>query len=247
MATERKLLHGDGPDLDERRPESAETTVIVRRMDGGPDLVIKQAQLLAHDFFSLDDSSAGAKAFDAQVGKGDPDRISVSDVVAINTTMRARSPHTAWEKLTARPEPLPWLAAIPTDVELFRVDEVHWAELRPLLVAALGQAVGPYRNLSVVTKVLHLKRPHLFPVVDSLVVQQVGGVGRPAAELLDHFRRVGRDNSEALSRIDAHLEKGGIRRTRVRILDALLWASHPAAGLAPRLGHWQHVLAPRCG
>jgi hypothetical protein len=111
----------------------------------------------------------------------------------------------------------------------------------------LTSAVAPYRNLSVATKVLHLKRPHLFPVLDSLVAQQIGGVGRPAMELMDHIRAVGRANQEALLLIDASLDEVGIRRTAVRILDALLWASHLAAGLAPRLRRWRHVMRPREG
>lgn len=237
----------DRPDLEEGQPQPGETTVVVRRMDGGPDLVIESAELLAYDFFTTDESAVGDKAYDAQVGKGDPDRITVADVVAINTTMRARSPHTAWEALTAAPEPLPWLSSIPVDAGLFREDDKRWSELRPLLTAALEQAVGPYRNLSVATKVLHLKRPHLFPVLDSLVVQQVGGAGRKPANPLDHLRAVGRANRNALWLIDAHLDKVGIRRTPVRVLDALLWASHPAAGLAPRLGRWLHIVTPREG
>ena len=42
----------------------------------------------------------------------DPNRITTADIVAINTTMRARSPHTAWEALTQVAEELPWLAAM---------------------------------------------------------------------------------------------------------------------------------------
>ena len=239
------MIDTDRPIPDEGQPPSHETTVIVRRTDGGPDLVIEHAEQLAYDFFTLDDSSVGPKAFDAQVGKGDPDRITVEDVVAINTTMRARSPHTAWAALTDRTDPLPWLAALPTEAGLFRETDARWAELRPAVEAALTAVAAPYRNLSVGTKVLHAKRPHLFPVLDSLVIQQVGGGGASAIELMDHLRAVGRANREALLLTDAHLDKAGIRRTQVRILDALLWSSHPAAGLAPKLGGWQSVVRPK--
>jgi hypothetical protein len=215
---------------------------MVERMDGGPKLVIQQGELLAYDFFTLDDSSIGAKAYDQQVGKGDTERITTADIVAINTTMRARSPHSAWEVLTTGQDPLPWLATIPTDASLFDASDGQWATLRPALEAALAAAVAPHRNLSVATKVLHLKRPHLFPVLDSLVLQQVGATGRAPIAVLDHLRGVGRANRSALSVIRASLEKRAIIRSQVRILDALLWASHPAAGLAPKLGAWQHLL-----
>jgi hypothetical protein len=210
-------------------------------MDGGPNLVIQQAELLAYDFFTLDDSSIGANAYDQQVGKGDPERITTADIVAINTTMRARSPHSAWEVLTTGPDPLPWLAAIPTDATLFDASDGQWTTLRPALEAALAAAVAPYRNLSVATKVLHLKRPQLFPVLDSLVLQQVGATGRAPTAVLDHLRGIGRANRSALSVIRASLEKSAISRSQVRILDALLWASHPAAGLTPKLGAWRHI------
>lgn len=224
----------------ERRALSADVTVEVARLDGGPRLIIEQAQLLAYDFFRLDDSSVGLKAYDHQVGKTDPSRITTDDIVAINTTMRARSPHSAWESLTADVEPLPWLAAIPTGASLFRMTDPVWRGLRPELEVALAFAIAPYRNLSVFTKVLHLKRPSLFPVLDSLVIQQIGGVGRPAIKLLDHLRSVGRTNLKALTTISAALTAVSILRTEVRILDALLWSSHPGAGLASKLGSWEH-------
>jgi hypothetical protein len=94
------MFEGDRPDLEEGQPQPDETTVKVWRLDAGPVLVIEHAELLAQDFFTTDESSVGDSAYDQQVGKGDPDRITVQDVVAINTTMRARSPHTAWEVLT---------------------------------------------------------------------------------------------------------------------------------------------------
>lgn len=229
------VVDGPAPDL----------TVIITRMDGGPDLVIRQAGALAHDFFTKDDSSVGPKAYDAQVGRTPADRITTADIVAINTTMRARSPHTAWQGLLSEDHSLTWLQAIPVDVSLFRLGEDGWDALRPTVAAALDAMVGPYRNLSVATKVLHLKRPALFPVLDSLVVHQVGGSGRDRRALMDHLRHTGRANLQALGSIAASLAGEQIVRTEVRILDALLWSSHPAAGLAPKLGAWQHAIEPK--
>lgn len=229
-------------------------TVRVERMDEGPPLVIEQAQLLAYDFFTTDDSSVGPKAYDQQVGKTDPNRITTADVVAINTTMRARSPHTAWERLTSQLEPQPWLQAIPIDASLFGLDDPSWAELRASVEAALEVSVGPYRNLSVATKVLHLKRPNLFPVLDSLVLQQLGGMGPKPMRAMDHLRSQGLANLDALAGIQAALERlrmpdtgEPIIRSRVRILDALLWSSHPSAGLANKLNHWEHAFRRQLG
>lgn len=57
-----------------------ERPVIVARMDAGPRFVIEQPALLAYHFFTRDASSVGAKAYDEQVGKTDPDRITTSIV-----------------------------------------------------------------------------------------------------------------------------------------------------------------------
>jgi hypothetical protein len=216
----------------------------VQRLDHGPDLVIEDAQRLAYDFFTKDASSVGPKAYDAQVGKSDPHRITTADVVAINTTMRARSPHSAWVLLTDAIEAQPWLAILPEDLDLFRMTDDEWRSASSALEAALAATIGPYRNLSVATKVLHLKRPRLFPVLDSLVIQQLGGLGREHIELLGHVRSVGRANGESLASIEASLRASDIRRTKVRILDAMLWSSHPSAGLAGELGEWEHAFRP---
>lgn len=49
--------------------------------------------------------------YDDLAGHGERDRITRFDIVAINTTMRARSPHTASDTLLAAQGPLPWLTA----------------------------------------------------------------------------------------------------------------------------------------
>ena len=89
---------------------------------------------------------------------------------------------------------------------------------------------------------LHLKRPRLFPVMDSLVVQQLGVGSTPVIEALDHLRIVGRANVAALNLIAANLHDVGFARSRVRILDSLLWMSHPATSLARSLPDWEHVI-----
>ena len=105
--------------------------------------------------------------------------------------------------------------------------------------------VGDHRGLSVATKLLHLKRPALVPILDSLVVDQLGGRGKDGASLIEHVRREGQQNLAALQRIQRELATlaGGdgmpIDRTLVRILDVLLWATHPASALYPILGGWK--------
>jgi hypothetical protein len=88
---------------------------------------------------------------------------------------------------------------------------------------------------------LHLKRPKLFPVLDQLVAQILGAPvsldasakvkAQAATNLVIHLRRQGRNNIQALHKIQAQLADDGFERSLVRILDAALWLSHPAAGI----------------
>jgi hypothetical protein len=79
-----------------------------------------------------------------------------------------------------------------------------------LLEAVFAAALGPYRNHAVATKVLHLKRPLLIPILDSLVVEQIGGGERtPAIDLVLHLRAEGQRNRIALRQVQASLGRQG--------------------------------------
>ena len=67
--------------------------IVVRRIDGGPWVVVEDASLLAHAFFTRDPSSVGLEAYDQRAGRGELNRITTDDVRTINQTMRARSRH----------------------------------------------------------------------------------------------------------------------------------------------------------
>lgn len=212
------------------------TTIVIERMDGGPRLVIEDAELILWEMIRQD---AGARAFDARAGQGDPNLIQAEDIRAINQ-MRARSSPVAWEPVTG---PASWLAALDPQQALFEIDDAEWSDRWAYLIeAALTAAAGPKRGIARVTKILHLKRPRLVPVLDSLVVQQMGGRNRSAIEMVDHLRKVGAKNRNGLGTIADALEKLDVHRTQVRILDVLLWASHPASSLVPSLGRWERHL-----
>lgn len=216
-------------------------TVVIRRLTSGPTLVIEDAEQLALDFMRHDASSQPG-GYDDLAGHGERDRITRSDIVAINTTMRARSPHTAWDTLITDPRPLPWLTGIDPDWDLLELDGDLWGRARPAVEAALAAATGPGRGLSVGTKVLHLKRPTMFPVLDRLVLEQLGATEATLAlNVVEHLRSEGRRNLEPLREIQAAV-RPHYPRTLVRILDVLIWTTHPAAGLSPSLRGWQHVV-----
>ncbi|HEV8053367.1 MAG TPA: DUF6308 family protein, partial [Candidatus Limnocylindrales bacterium] len=114
---------------------------------------------------------------------------------------------------------------------------------------AIAEMRAAHRGHAVITKMLHLKRPSLVPVLDSLVIDQLGGRGKSVEQVLEHLRSVGRSNLDALRQIQTHLvsltgyDQRPIDRTTVRILDALLWSTHPASVLYPLLARWRTTLA----
>jgi hypothetical protein len=221
-------------------------TVTIRRVDAGPTLVIDGAQWVAELFFRLDRSAVGPKSYDARVVSCPKDRFELQDLRAVNGSMATRMPDKWWIELLDG-VPRPWLAAVDPSWALFDLSDGEWvkAHVADRVGAALAEMVGDHRGLSVATKLLHLKRPALVPILDSLVVDQLGGRGAKATKLIEHMREEGRQNLDALRAIQDALatiigaDGQPIHRSLVRILDVLLWATHPASALYPVLGRWQ--------
>jgi Family of unknown function (DUF6308) len=206
----------------------------VERLDG--ELLVLDGLGLARGFF------AGAGSPDAPIALGDPSRIELDDVMAMNRTMRSRSPHSVWADVVEADTP--WLAALPLDLDLLELDDDGWTAAGgdDLVSAALAAMLGPGRGMAVATKLLHLKRPRLFPMLDRFVAEMLGlsvpDGGNPqqrvdaAVRLTRAIRDQGRRNLAPLRRIRDSLAADGSDRSLVRIFDAILWFAHPAAGVA---------------
>jgi hypothetical protein len=213
-----------------------ETRIRIMRLDGGS--LVLDGEGLADAFFSTDPSSVGVGSYDAIAGFGARDRIETADLYALNRTMRARSAHSSWAPIID--VRLPWLARIDPALDLIETDEAQWEKVggEGLVADALAAVVGPNRNLAVTTKMLHLKRPSLFPILDKLVVEMLGGGvsqdappevrAARAAALVAHIRAEGRANLRALRAIQTQLAREDVARPVVRILDAIVWLAHPA-------------------
>jgi hypothetical protein len=209
--------------------------VRIARVGGEPPLMIDNADWLAEAFFAMDPSGKPG-GFDDMARETAPTRIEPKDVDAINGTMRARSPQKAWTAVKDRE--LSWLAAVSPNWELAKLDDVGWRDnAAPALESALTELLQKGRGVSVSTKMLHLKRPRLVPVLDSLVVTQLGApmasTPAKAVALINHVRRVIHDNADGLQRIIDYLGAQGVDRSPVRVLDALLWGSHKDSWIAP--------------
>jgi Family of unknown function (DUF6308) len=220
-----------------REPEIA---LRIERLDG--ELLVLDGLGLARAFFAGD---SGEDSFDSLAGTGNPNRIELDDILVLNRTARARSPHGVWAPLLEASTP--WLAAIDPELDLLAADNGEWASAGgdALVAAALRATIGPGRGMAVATKLLHLKRPRLFPMLDRLVAEMLGAAPTGADErrvatafaLTGSIRSQGRRNLDALRAIEGRLAEAGTRCSLVRILDAVVWMSHPLGRIegAPRV------------
>jgi hypothetical protein len=217
----------------------AEPDLIVVKREDGESLVLSGLSL-ARVFFTGDPSSKPG-GYDSLAGSGDRDRIVAADVVAMNTTMRARSAHAAWKPVLEGDQG--WLRSIPFELDIVQADEEAWGTANgdALLSQAIAACIHPGIGLASATKVLHLKRPYLMPILDRLVAEMMGVnlPDNPSAaqrvargqQLTAAIRREGRRNVQVLRRIQEELAAEGVERTLIRIFDGILWYAHPAAGV----------------
>ena len=250
-----------------REPRSADTPIeldgepiriIVRRGSDAdsPPLVIEGAQWLAETFFRRDPSAVGRNSYDAwiEATRKDPERsnrVVDRDVTAVNTTMAARTSHEAWAPVIASTD-WSWLECLDPSWDLLQTpwSATEWALIGQRLATMFAVTKRRGLGLAVITKVLHIKRPQLIPVMDSVVIEQIGArVSDDVATwvaAIGQVRAVGRRNLAELQAVSDHLRARGIAdRSLVRILDALLWVSSPGSGLFSSLAGWERVFRPR--
>lgn len=187
-------------------------------------------------FFVTDVSAIGAASYDAWVRAPNnlKNAFTPEDLTAINTTMRARTAAKHWEAFTAGDD-LPLLVALDQHWDLIEMPSKDWRAsfCEDRLRDALHQLDGPYRRASVITKLLHLKRPQLVPICDSYVAKSMGITAWDAESTLSlilAIREMGLANHDALLKISSRLASIGFERSLVRILDVLLWFDAPFEG-----------------
>jgi len=210
------------------------------------EVLVIDGLAIARAFFEGDPSSVGANSYDAKAGNGNSERIEIADIETMNSTMRTRSAHKWWDDVVD--VDFEWLREdrLPLDFDILRTAAADWAAADGdgLAEQAFKDVFGFQRALARVGKVLHLKRPCFFPVLDRLTAEMLGltipeQASKPkrvtlAQEMVALIRREGQENLDTLEAIKAVLDADGIERPLVRILDAMLWFSHPAAGVKDR-------------
>jgi hypothetical protein len=213
-------------------------TLRIRREDS--EELVLDGLGLARAFFGADGGPT-IPGYDPVAGLGDPDRVVLDDIVAMNSTMRSRSKHSLWDDVLAGDQH--WLRAIPADLDMVADDDMQWEAVDgdTLVATAIAACLRPGIGLAGATKLLHLKRPRVMPILDQLVAEMMGVTlpGSPAAgaraalarRLTTAIRRESRRNVQPLQRIQTDLAKRDIVQPLIRIFDAILWSSHPAASV----------------
>jgi Family of unknown function (DUF6308) len=211
----------------------------VRRTDGS-ELELRDCARLAELFFASDVSSMGPESYDAYTEITDRNRIERADIDVLNKTFRAMIMRLSeWEDLYTD-EPLHWLVDLDEDWDLVTMPPEVWEEqqVAAKIEAAIMAIIGPRAaGVAQATKLLHLKRPRLVPVVDSYVAKAVGQRlkdEKPKPEraaqarmIIEHLRAEGVRLRPELEAIQGHLAVAElpVNRSRARVLDVLLWTS----------------------
>jgi hypothetical protein len=123
------------------------------------------------------------------------------------------------------------------DEELDAIPDSRWAETRTAIAELFGAAIELRGiGLAVASKVLHLKRPHLIPILDSFVVRLLDGAKLERIDkkgqlvdiglrTLDIIRSDMHRQQKAFAELQASLCDLPLPLTRVRLFDILCWST----------------------
>lgn len=150
--------------------------------------------------------------------------IAMSDIKLANH-MGARMGTKVMQLLMGRAENInSTLVHIPAGLELANND-IPWVALEKLFRVTLGPYIRPARA----TKILHKKRPHLIPILDSVIVSYCQLVNRhsrgdEASMMVDCLRTIKTDIERNLDTFRALITATNLKITVVRSHDILVWA-----------------------
>ena len=127
----------------------------------------------------------------------------------------------------------PFLAKI-QNTPIYEYNENEWSRLKSQIEIVLEKIVSIYGvGIAKATKILHLKRPELFPVLDSYVIQFLTGRKvssskrdiRLALQSLDSSRELIQSQINEFIQVQNSLIDLPIRLTIVRLFDILCWST----------------------
>lgn len=166
-----------------RMPLPPLIAIDIPRMEGTP-LRVPDAAGLAELFFATEVSSRGPDSYDARTLTTPPHRVDREDIRVLNASFRAMIMRVSlWEPLFEAGD-LPWLQALDPSWDPTTMDDATWR--RPRVADRVAEAIAELisvkgRGVAQATKLLHLKRPALVPVMDTLVARALGARLSPDA------------------------------------------------------------------
>ena len=128
----------------------------------------------------------------------------------------------------------PLIAEIPL-TPIYDYTDEEWTNLGPKLESLLRKTTSIYGiGIAKSTKILHLKRPELFPVLDSYIVQFLTGkkfASSPkdtdmALNTMDISRELIFDQLDEFKQLQSNIIDLPIPLTIVRLFDILCWSTH---------------------
>jgi len=163
------------------------------------------------------------------------DRIALEDIEAANNLFAGIRPGAALAILKSSEIPA-GLAALP-DEELDEIPPERWEQSQWDLARLLWAFCSlRWVDLAVATRVLHLKRPHLIPILDPSVVRFLLGSDPSTVEDKEKLVHLGlaaieiirqdlMANRRAFRRLESALSDLPIPLPRVRLYDILAWST----------------------
>ena len=140
------------------------------------------------------------------------------------------------------------IARLDPEWDLAVLDDPTWATAEQNLLGAVASLWAPGLGAAAVTKLLHLKRPRLVPVIDRRVLfaLRMREPRTPAdlMEVIGHFRGLLRENADAVVEIGAAVARTdmGVDVPPARLLDIVLWSIGGMDGPYDRLEDWVRLL-----
>jgi hypothetical protein len=123
------------------------------------------------------------------------------------------------------------ISAIPDGLDLICMTDEEWQSVQQDIEKCLSTLLNNIGiACAVLTKVLHIKRPNLIPVCDSIIIEYMlprSDIKSAATitKIMNEFRKDGKRNLETLSSIKSFLEQKGWKPalSNLRMLEKLYW------------------------
>lgn len=123
------------------------------------------------------------------------------------------------------------------ELELDSRDDTVWPRIRRALESLFAIAEGTWGISHVLlTKALHPFCSKAMPILDNAMIPHNYPKAMSAISQVEAIRNDLMASSDALRRLEARLEATGIRLSRVRIFDMILWAKYRSNVLGEKSG-----------